>query len=133
MEFITSIKVEVPDSKVSDFVSGYESLEEYTWPEGAITSYLLQDATEKDKYDFKSFSFKSTNRTTEDKVKQFLILSTLYKKDNNVVDSKIFNERSLYLNQAINTSNYISTTFEFGDPQSKYSEIHDIASESAWE
>jgi hypothetical protein len=47
MEFITSIKVEVPESKVAEFVSGYESLEEYTWPEGVITSYLLQDANEK--------------------------------------------------------------------------------------
>jgi hypothetical protein len=37
MEFITSIKLEVPDSKVAEFLSGYESLEEYTWPEGVIT------------------------------------------------------------------------------------------------
>ena len=47
MEFITSIKIEVPNSKITEFVSGYESLEEYTWPEGVITSYLLQDVTEK--------------------------------------------------------------------------------------
>jgi len=50
MEFITSIKVKVPDSKVAEFVSGYKSLEEYTWPEGAIKSYLLQDANEKGSY-----------------------------------------------------------------------------------
>ena len=50
MEFITSIKVEVPDSKEAEFVSGYESLENYTWPEGVITSYLLQDANKKGIY-----------------------------------------------------------------------------------
>jgi hypothetical protein len=50
MEFITSIKVKVPDSKVTEFLMGYESLEEYTWPEGVITSYLLQDANEEGSY-----------------------------------------------------------------------------------
>ena len=50
MAFITSINLKVPDSKVSEFLSGYESLEEYTWPEGVITSYLLQDANEKGSY-----------------------------------------------------------------------------------
>ena len=50
MAFITSINLKVPDSKVSEFLSGYESLEEYTWPEGVITSYLLQDVNEKGSY-----------------------------------------------------------------------------------
>jgi len=50
MEFITSIKIKIPDSKVAEFISGYESLEEYTWPEGVITSYLLQDVNEKGSY-----------------------------------------------------------------------------------
>lgn len=42
MAFITSINLKVPDSKVSEFLSGYESLEDYTWPEGVITSYLFE-------------------------------------------------------------------------------------------
>ena len=50
MTFITSINLKVPDSKVSEFLSGYESLEEYSWPEGVITSYLLQDANENGSY-----------------------------------------------------------------------------------
>ena len=50
MVFITSINLKVPYSKVSEFLSGYESLEEYTWPEGVITSYLLQDANKKGIY-----------------------------------------------------------------------------------
>jgi hypothetical protein len=50
MEFITSIKLKVPDSKVAEFLLGYESLEKYTWPDGVITSYLIQDANEKGSY-----------------------------------------------------------------------------------
>jgi hypothetical protein len=50
MEFITSIRIKVPESKVADLISGFESLEEYTWPEGVITSSLLQDANEKGSY-----------------------------------------------------------------------------------
>lgn len=91
------------------------------------------DATNTNKYNFKSLAFKSNEKTTEEMLKQFLILSTLDKKDSNVVYDKISNEKSLYLNPTINALNYISTTSEFGNQQNKYSEIHDIANESAWE
>ena len=42
MEFITFIKVKVPDSKLVELKEGFKSLKEYGWPEQQII-YLLQD------------------------------------------------------------------------------------------
>jgi len=49
MEVITSMKVKVPDSKLNELKSGFESLKDYAWPKGMIT-YLSQDANEKGSY-----------------------------------------------------------------------------------
>jgi len=45
-----SMKVKVPTSNVSAFVSGYKSIKDFATPEGVIGAYLLQDAKEEESY-----------------------------------------------------------------------------------
>jgi hypothetical protein len=49
MEVITSIKIKVPDSKIDELKSGFESLKDHTWPKGMVV-YLSQDANENGSY-----------------------------------------------------------------------------------
>lgn len=91
------------------------------------------DITNKNKYKFESLTSESNKNYTNDKFRQFLILSTLYKKDNNVLYNKISDERNLESILTTNKLNYISTFSEFGNQRLKQWEIYDIANEAAWE
>jgi heme-degrading monooxygenase HmoA len=43
MELISFVKGKVSDSKIKEFIEGYESFKRIDKPKGLITSYLLED------------------------------------------------------------------------------------------
>jgi hypothetical protein len=49
MEVMTTVKIKVPDSQLDELRTCYESLNEYTWPDGMLI-YLLQDPNNEQSY-----------------------------------------------------------------------------------